>query len=83
MAQNPFRHFKTPREIIQPAMMMHGCLSLSLRNVEGPLHERGIDICYKNVRLWVDRFGPAFTDQVQSLRSAYLCQQSHWQWHLG
>jgi len=30
---------------------------LSLRNVEDPSHERGIDICHESSALWVDRFG--------------------------
>ena len=31
---------------------------LSLRQVEDPLHERGIDICHEAVRFWWNRFGP-------------------------
>ncbi len=32
--------------------------TLSLRNVEDLLFERGIDICHETVRLWWNRFGP-------------------------
>lgn len=34
--------------------------SLSLRNVEDLLFERGIDICHDTVRLWWNRFGLMF-----------------------
>ena len=38
-----FRYFKTSPEIIRLAVMMYVRYTLSLRNVEGLLHERGID----------------------------------------
>ena len=49
MNQNPFRYFKTSREIIQIAVIMYIRSPLSLRNVEDSLHERGIDICHEGV----------------------------------
>lgn len=82
MAQNPFRYFKTSREIIQLAVMMYVRFPLSLRNVEDMLHERGIDVSHESIRLWVDRFGPVFAKQIRSKRSAYLRQHAQWQWHL-
>ena len=39
--------------------------SLSLRNVEDLLAERGIDICYETVRLWWNRFGPMFAAEIR------------------
>jgi len=40
---DPFRYFKTSREIIRLAVMLYVRFPLSLRNVEDLLHERGID----------------------------------------
>ncbi len=37
-----FRYFKTSSEIIRQAVMMYVRYPLSLRNVEDPLHERGV-----------------------------------------
>lgn len=82
MSHNPFRYFKSSREVIQLAVMMYVRFPLSLRNVEGLLHERGIDVCCESIRLWVDRFGPVFAKQIRSRRSAYLRQHTQWQWHL-
>ncbi|GHB03903.1 hypothetical protein GCM10009069_28120 [Algimonas arctica] len=65
MTQNPFRYFKTSREIIQLDVMMYVRFPLSLRNVEGLLHERGIDVCHESVRLWVDRFGLVFAMRIR------------------
>lgn len=80
--QNSFRYFKTSREVIQLAVMIYVRFPLSLRNVEDLLHERGIDVCHKSIRLWVDRFGPVFAKQIRVKRSAKLRQHTQWPWHL-
>ena len=48
--RSPFRYFKTSPEIIRLAVMMYVRFPVSLRNVEGLLHERGINISHENVR---------------------------------
>lgn len=50
--RSPFRYFKTSHEIIRLAVMMYVRFSLSLRNVEDVLHERGVDISHETVRFW-------------------------------
>lgn len=55
---DPFRYFKTSREIIRLAVMLYVRFPLSLRNVEDLLHERGIDVSHEAVRYWWHRFGP-------------------------
>ncbi len=82
MPRSPFRYFKTSPEIIQLAVMMYVRFPLSLRNVEDLLHERGIDICYESVRLWVDRFGPMFAGQIRVRRASDMRQITQSQWHL-
>ena len=42
-----FHCFKKSPEIIRLAVMMYVRYPLSLRNVEDPLHERGIDITHE------------------------------------
>ena len=44
MTKNPFRYFKTSPEIIQLAVMMYVRFPLSMRNNEGLLHARSIDV---------------------------------------
>ena len=65
---SPFRYFKTSPEIIRLAVMYHVRSSLSLRQVEGILHERGIDTCHETVRYWWNRFGPLFANQIKKKR---------------
>jgi len=48
--RDPFKYFKTSREIIQLANMLYVRFPLSLRNLEDPLHERGIDVSREAVR---------------------------------
>ena len=45
-----FRYFKTCPEIIRLAVMKYVRYPLSFRNVEGMLHERGIDVTHETVR---------------------------------
>ena len=51
-------------------LMMHVRFTLSLRNVEDLLHERGIDICHETIRFWWNRFGPAFASEIRKKRVA-------------
>jgi putative transposase len=63
--RNPFRYFKTSPEIIRLAVMMYVRFPSSLRNVEGLLHERDINISHEAVRFWWNRFGPLFAAEIR------------------
>ena len=80
--RNPFRYFKTSPEIIRLAVMMYIRFPLSLRNVEGLLHERGVDICHETVRYWWNRFGPMFAREIRKKRHHPSPNYSGWRWHL-
>jgi len=62
---DPFRYFKTNREIIRLAMMLYIRFPLSLRNVEGLLHQRSIDVSHESLRFWRIRFGLLFASQIR------------------
>jgi putative transposase len=61
---SPFRYFNSSPEVIRLVVMMYVRFPLSLRNVEDLLFERGIDICHETVRMWWNRFGPMFADDI-------------------
>jgi putative transposase len=65
---SPFRYFKTSPQIIRLAVMIYIRFSLSLRNVEDLLHERGINICHETVRFWWRWFGPMFAAEIRKRR---------------
>ena len=79
---SPFRYFKTSPEIIRLAVMLYVRYPLSLRNVEDPLHERGIDVSHETVRFWWNRFGPMFAAEIRRKRGDRMRSLSHWRWHL-
>ncbi len=78
---DPFRYFKTSREIIRLAVMLYVRFPLSLRNVEDLLHERGIDVSHEAVRYWWHRFGPLFASEIRKRRIEGM-KSSKWRWHL-
>ena len=47
-----------PPDIIRPAVWLYYRFTLSYRDVEELLAERGIDVSYESVRRWVIKFGP-------------------------
>lgn len=86
MAKNPFPYFKPSHEVIQLGVMMYVRFPLSLRNVGDQHHERGIDICHEDVRLWLNCFGTCFgtcfAHRNRKRRSEYTRRGSQWQWYL-
>ena len=50
---NPFRGFRYPAEVIEHAVWLYHCFSLSLRDVELILAARGIVVSYESIRDWV------------------------------
>ncbi|NDR58662.1 IS6 family transposase, partial [Pseudoruegeria sp. M32A2M] len=80
--RDPFKFFKTSREIIRLAVMLYVRFPLSLRYVEDLLHERGIDINHESVRFWWNRFGPMFASEIRKKRAERLRSGPQLQWHL-
>jgi putative transposase len=50
--------YRFPPEIIQQAIWLYLRFTLSLRDVEELLAERGIDVSHETIRRWVAVFGP-------------------------
>src|SRR5215212_309568 len=57
-----------PAEIIRYAVWLYLRFTLSYRDVEELLAERGIETSYETVRRWVVKFGPLFTRNLRRLR---------------
>jgi transposase-like protein len=64
-----------PPSIIQHAVWLYLRFMLSYRDVEDLLAERGLDVSYETVRLWVLRFGPRI---ARRLRRLWHKPSSHW-----
>ena len=52
---NPYRGFRFPPEIINRAVWLYPCFSLSLREVELILAARGIQVSYETIREDLER----------------------------
>src|SRR3954469_14838062 len=57
-----------PPEVIRQAVWLYLRFTLSFRDVEELLAERGIETSYDTVRRWVLKFGPMFTRNLRRLR---------------
>jgi putative transposase len=68
MSQNPYRGFRFPPEVIQHAVWLYHCFSLSLREVELILAARGIVVSYESIRAWGLRFGRIFATMLKQRR---------------
>jgi putative transposase len=58
-----------PPEIIRHAIWLYLRFTLSYRDVEELLAERGLEVPYETVRRWVLKFGPALARNLRRLRS--------------
>ncbi|WP_247895459.1 IS6 family transposase, partial [Azospirillum brasilense] len=59
-------HF--PPALIQHAIWLYLRFTLSYRDVEELLAERGVEVSYETVRRWVLKFGPAIACNLRGLR---------------
>jgi putative transposase len=57
-----------PPEIIRHATWLYLRFTLSYRDVEELLAERGLEVSYETIRRWVIKFGPAITRNLRRLR---------------
>jgi hypothetical protein len=65
---NPCRCFQYPAEVIQHAVWLYHCFSLSLQDVELILAARGIVVNYESIREWGLRFGRMFANALKRRR---------------
>jgi len=68
MAPLCYRRHRFPPEIIQYAIWLYLRFTLSYRDVEELLAERGLDISYETVRRWVLKFGPGIARRLRRRR---------------
>ena len=57
-----------PPTVIQHSVWLYLRFTLSYRDVEELLAERGLDVSYETVRRWVLKFGPAFARRLRRQR---------------
>jgi putative transposase len=77
MAKISYSGYRFPPEIIHQAIWLYLRFTLSFRDVEDLLAERGIAISYETIRRWVNHFGPNIAAELRKRRP-----RPHSLWHL-
>src|SRR5271166_2342249 len=77
MTKISYSGYRFPPEIIQQAIWLYLRFTLSLRDVEDLLAERGVGVSYETVRRWVNHFGPMIAADLRRRRP-----KPHTTWHL-
>src|SRR5918994_1025295 len=68
MQRISYARHRFPPEVIRHAIWLYLRFTLSYRDVEELLAERGLEVSYETVRRWVLNFGPAFARNPRRLR---------------
>jgi transposase-like protein len=77
MMELSYRRHRFPPVVIQHAVWLYLRFTLSYRDVEDLLAERGLDISYETVRSWVLKFGPVIARRLRQ-----RCPRPSDRWHL-
>ena len=65
MTKISYSGYSCPPVIIQQAVWLYARFTLSFRDVEDLLAERGIMVTYETVRRWVKYFGPTIAADLR------------------
>jgi putative transposase len=77
MQKISYAGYRFPPEIIQQSIWLYLRFTLSLRDVEDLLAERGVAVSYETIRRWVNHFGPMIAADLRKRRL-----KPHATWHL-
>src|SRR5271170_7179086 len=72
-----FKRHRFPAEVILHAVWLYFRFTLSFRDVEELLAERGIDVSYETIRCWTIKFGPSIARNLKRRRPMPTAR-----WHL-
>jgi putative transposase len=77
MRKISYAGYRFAPEVIHQAIWLYLRFTLSFRDVEDLLAERGIAVSYETVRRWVNHFGPVIAAHLRKRRP-----KPHVTWHL-
>ncbi len=60
-----YKRHRFPAEIISHAVWLYHRFTLSLRDIEDLLAERGIIVSYEAIRFWCQKFGPGYAPKAR------------------
>ncbi len=68
MRQLSFKRHRFPPDIIRHSIWLYARFTLSYRDVEEMLAERGLDVSYETVRRWFLKFGSTIAANLRRTR---------------
>jgi len=66
-----YKRHRFPPEIIQYAVWLYQRFSLSHRDIEDFLAQRGVEVSYEAIRQWCNKFGPQFSQRLRRKHQGY------------
>ena len=72
-----FARYRFPADIIRQAGWLYFRFTLSFRDVEDLMAQRGIEVSYETIRMWTQKFGRLFAHNLRKSRPAPSAR-----WHL-
>ena len=60
-----YKGYRFPREIISHCVWLYHRFTLSFRDIELLMAERGIEVTYETIRTWCARFGPEYACRLR------------------
>ena len=64
-----YKGFRFPQDIISHAVWLYFRFTLSFRDVEELLAERGIVVTYETIRQWCRKFGQSYANELRRRRA--------------
>ena len=77
-----YRRHRFPPEIISHADWLYHRFTLSFRDVEDLLAERGVTVSYEAIRSWCRKFGPEYARTLRHYRSQRSIPPYSWNFPL-
>jgi len=66
-----YKRHRFPPEIIRYAVWLYYRFTLSHRDIEDLLAERGIVVSYESIRLWCNKFGPRYAQRLKRRHAGF------------
>lgn len=65
---SPYKGHRFPAEIISHCVWLYFRFSLSFRDVEEMMAERGVVVSYETIREWCQKFGQSYAKRLRARR---------------
>ena len=67
-ARSPYRGYRFPPEIISYCVWLYFRFSVSYRDIEELMAERGVTVTYESIRAWCYKFGQDYAKRIRARR---------------